>query len=71
MHHNDIKCGEIVDDSCYIPKLFCSLKEDLFLFSFFFLGGGGGEGATLANFGLLVQKFRIWAVMKSNGQKYQ
>ena len=28
MHHNDIKCGEIVDDSCYTPKTVCSMKED-------------------------------------------
>ena len=35
MHCNDLKCGEIVDDFCYIPKSFCSIKTD------FFLGGGG------------------------------
>ena len=29
MHHNNLKCGEIVDDFCYIPKSFCSMKEDL------------------------------------------
>ena len=51
MHHNNLKCREIVDDFCYIPKSFCSMEED------FFLGGG-------LNFGLL---FRIWAIMKSYG----
>ena len=33
MHHNDLNCGEIVDDFWYIEKLSCSMKEDL--------GGGG------------------------------
>ena len=28
MHHNNQKYGEIVDDFCYIPKSFCSIKED-------------------------------------------
>ena len=32
MHHNNLKYGEIVDDFWYIPKSFCSMKED---------GGGG------------------------------
>ena len=50
MHHNNIKCGEIVDDFCYIPTSFCFMKED--------------RGA---NFWPLVQNFRIWAEMKSNG----
>ena len=38
MHHNDLKCGEIVDNFCYIPKSFCSIKKRM--------------GAMLANFGL-------------------
>ena len=32
MHHNNQKYGEIVVDfkvTCYIPKPFCSMKEDL------------------------------------------
>ena len=53
MHHNNLKCKEIVDDFCYIRKSFCSMKED-------YLGWG-------ANFGPLFQNFRIWAEMKSNG----
>ena len=28
MHYNDLKCGKIIDDFCYIPKSFCSMKED-------------------------------------------
>ena len=28
MHHNNLKYGEIVDDCSYIPKSFCSMKED-------------------------------------------
>ena len=51
MHHNNLKYGDIDDDFCYIPKSFCTMKE-----------GGGG-----ANFGPLVQNFRIWAEMKSFG----
>ena len=27
MHHNDLKCGEVVDNFCYIPKSFCSIKK--------------------------------------------
>ena len=27
MHNNDLKCGEIVDNFCYIPKSFCSIKN--------------------------------------------
>ena len=27
MHHNDLKCGEIDDNFCYIPKSFCSIKK--------------------------------------------
>ena len=42
MHHNDLKCLEIVDDFCYIPKLFCSIKKRR-------------GGAMLANFEPLVQ----------------
>ena len=41
MHHNDLKCGEIVDNFFYIPKSFCSIKT--------------GLGAMLASFGPLVQ----------------
>ena len=29
MQHNGLKCGEIVDDFCYIPKIVCSMEEDL------------------------------------------
>ena len=58
MHCNDLKCEDIVD-FCYITKSFCSMK--VFLFINFFLGGGG------LYFRPLVQKIRIWAVMKSNG----
>ena len=36
MNHNDLKCGEIVDNFCYIPKSFCSIKKRM--------------GAMLANF---------------------
>ena len=28
MHHNNLKYGEIIDDFCYTPKSFCSMKED-------------------------------------------
>ena len=52
MHHNDLKCGEIVDNFCYIPKSFCSIKT----------GWGGGQCWLVL--GLL---FRIWAELKSNG----
>ena len=51
MHHNNPKYVEIVDDFCYIPKSFCSIKEDL-----------GG-----VNFGPLVQNFRMLDEMKSHG----
>ena len=34
MHHNDLKCGEIVDNFCYILKPF----------SFVLLKTGGGGG---------------------------
>ena len=54
MHHNDLKCWEIVDDFYYIQKTVCSVKEDF------------GWGMW-ANCGPLVKKIRIWAVMKSNG----
>ena len=50
---NDQKCGEIVDDFFYIPKTFCSMKDDFW--------------AMRAYFMPLVQNFRIWAEMKSNG----
>ena len=52
MHHNDLKCGEIVDNFCNIPKSFCSIRK----------GWGGGQCWLI--FGLLL---RIWAEMKSNG----
>ena len=42
MHHNDLKCGEIVDNFCYIPSHFVQLKT-------------GWGGAMLASFGPLVQ----------------
>ena len=42
MHHNDLKCGEIVDNFCYIPKSFFSIKNRI-------------GGALLASFGPLVQ----------------
>ena len=45
MHHNDLKCGEIVDNFCYIPKSFCSFKNRM----------GGGGGAMLASFWPFVQ----------------
>ena len=49
MHHNNLKCREIVDDFCYIPKSFCSMKED-----FFFFGGGGLKfWASCSEYGLL------------------
>ena len=54
MHHKDLKCGEIVDHFCYIPKTVYSMNEDL------------GVGVS-ANFGPLVRNFRKWADMKSNG----
>ena len=41
MHHNDLKCEEIVDNFCYIPKSFCSIKNRI--------------GRMLASFGPLVQ----------------
>ena len=43
MHHNNLKCGEIVDNFCYIPKSYCSIKNRI------------GGGAMLASFGPLVQ----------------
>ena len=44
MHHNDLKCGEIVDNYLYyIPKSFCSIKKRM------------GGGAMLANFRPLVK----------------
>ena len=55
MYHNDLKCGEIVDNFCYIPKLFCSIKTGL---------DGGGGGQCWLVLGLL---FRIRAELKSNG----
>ena len=53
MHNNDLKCGEIVDNFCYISKSFRSIKTGL---------GGGGQCWLVS--GLL---FRIWAELKSNG----
>ena len=46
MHHNDLKCGEIVDNFCYIPKSFCSIKNRIWW---------GGGGIMSASFGPLVQ----------------
>ena len=60
MHCNDLKYGDIVD-FCYITKSFCFMKVK-FCFLGFFLGG-----TMWAYFGPLVQKIRMWAVMKSNG----
>ena len=37
MHHNDLKCVEIVDNFCYIPKSFCSIQKRM-------EGGGGNVG---------------------------
>ena len=51
MNHNDLKCGEIVDNFYYISKSFCSIKKRM-------------EGQCWLILGLL---FRIWAEMKSNG----
>ena len=53
MHHNDLKCCEIVDNFCYMPKSFCSIKNRI---------GGGGQCWLVL--GLL---FRIWPELKSNG----
>ena len=57
MHCNDLKYKDIVNFCC-IKKSFCSTKVKLFFV--FFL-------PMWAYFGPLVQKIRIWAVMKSNG----
>ena len=54
MHHNDLKCREIVDNLCYIPKSFCSIKNRI--------GGGGGQCWLV-----LSLLFKIWAELKSNG----
>ena len=51
MHHNDLKCGELVNNFCYIPKSFCSFKNRR--------GGGGGQCWLVL--GLL---FRIWALVE-------
>ena len=48
MHHNDLKCEEIVDNFCYIPKSFCSIKNRI------------GGGAMLASFGPPVQNMGCW-----------
>ena len=53
MHHNDLKSGEIVDNFCYIPKSFCSIKNRI---------GEGGQCWLV-----LSLLFRIWAELKSNG----
>ena len=58
MHQNDLKCG----------ILFILLHHKVILLyesDIFFLGGGGGDLGLY--FGHLVQKIRIWALMKSNG----
>ena len=52
MHHNDLKCGEFVDNFCYIPKSFCSIKNRI----------GGGQCWLVL--GLL---FRIWVELVSSG----
>ena len=44
MHHNDIKCGEIVDNFCYIPKSFCSNKKRIW-------GNVGYFGPLVQNMG--------------------
>ena len=59
MHCNDLKCGDIAY-FCYITKSFCFMKVKCFSFFNFFFGG-------VAYFWPLVQKIRVWAVMKSNG----
>ena len=51
MHHNDQKCGDIVDNFCYIPKSLCSIKTGL-----------GGQCWLV-----LRLLFRIWAELRSNG----
>ena len=61
MHCNDLKYEDIVNFCC-IQKSFCSTKVKLFFVLFFF-----DVGLLWAYFGPLVQKIRIWAVMKSNG----
>ena len=60
MHQNDKKCGDLVD--------FVASQSHFVLWkwSCFFLGGGG-RGAIWVYLGPLVQKIRIWALMKSNG----
>ena len=57
MHCNDLKCGDIVDFLLHHKVILFYESEGCF---FFFLGGG-------AYFMPLVQKIRIWAVMKSKG----
>ena len=39
MHHNDLKCGEIVDNLCYILKLNIKVKVNIKNR----IGGGGGN----------------------------
>ena len=55
MHHNDLKCGEIVDNFCYIPKSFCSIKT----------GWGGNVGyfwASCSEYGLSWNRMDIIAL---------
>ena len=62
-HQNDLKCGDLVDlmwGCCW----FCCITVILLYEREFFFWGGG---AIWAYFGHLVQKIRIWALMKSNG----
>ena len=54
MHQNDLKCGDLVD--------FVASQSHFALWKWFF-----GRGVIWAYFGHLVQKIRIWALMKSNG----
>ena len=54
MHCNDLKCGDIVDFLLH-HKIILFYESE----GFFFWGGG--------YFRPLVQKIRIWAMMKSNG----
>ena len=56
MHHNDLKCGEIVDNFCYIPKSFCSIKNRI---------GGGNVGwfwASYSEYGLSSNRMDIIAL---------
>ena len=56
MHQNDLKCGDLVE-------LILMHHKVILLYESKILGGG----AIWAYFRHLVQKIRIWALMKSNG----